>query len=284
MAIPVIVWGIIELAAAAMTAYEIYDVGKTFYDGVEEFKGSLDEAKKSIRETIKKMEKEIVEKIKELGDLGFLYALENGDLKQQSAATRNVQKRKGDADSDIIVAAIKQKIPFRKIIGEVCEKADKTPIFSLRKKKNVKISDLAHAKKEAMTQLLALGAEELETIRDIDDFIVVRLKQLVASLVFEFIDDMLEWKSPLKAEVCFGLPRTMMIRRWFLAPGCAALARLTRFIRYPSRQKVRFRQTLPFLTIARNRWRRKICLPSSKSSFRGTRLKKSNSINMINCL
>lgn len=34
--------------------------------------------------------------------------------------------------------------------------------------------------------------------------ILVRLKQLAASLMFEFVDHCLDWASPLKAEVTFG--------------------------------------------------------------------------------
>jgi len=52
-----------------------------------------------------------------------------------------------------------------------------------------------------------VGLEEVGGIEGIDDFIVVRMKQLMASLLFEFMDDILEWKSPLKAEVCFGPPQ-----------------------------------------------------------------------------
>ncbi|MCB5207475.1 hypothetical protein [Methylovorus mays] len=40
-----------------------------------------------------------------------------------------------------------------------------------------------------------------------DAFIVVRLKQLVVSHMIEFADDLLDWKSPMKAEACFG-PRS----------------------------------------------------------------------------
>lgn len=49
-----------------------------------------------------------------------------------------------------------------------------------------------------------MSAEEIGDIENIDDFIMVRLKQLMASLLFEFIDDLLNWSSPLKTEVSFG--------------------------------------------------------------------------------
>lgn len=36
------------------------------------------------------------------------------------------------------------------------------------------------------------------------EFLVARLKQLAASIIFEFVDEILGWKAPLKTEVCFG--------------------------------------------------------------------------------
>jgi hypothetical protein len=120
----------------------------------------------------------------------------------QSETTRQARGR--GATSTEIRVAIKAKIPFRQVISMVCAQADKIPIISLRRKRGVRIQDLPHAKRQALLTLLAKTAEELAGIQDIDDFIVARLKQLAASFMFEFMDEMLGWKSPLKAEVCFG--------------------------------------------------------------------------------
>lgn len=39
---------------------------------------------------------------------------------------------------------------------------------------------------------------------DLDTFIVVRMKQLMASHLLEFADELLQWQSPMKTETCFG--------------------------------------------------------------------------------
>ncbi|WMD19179.1 VRR-NUC domain-containing protein [Achromobacter seleniivolatilans] len=71
---------------------------------------------------------------------------------------------------------IERKIPFRPVISTVCQWALKSPIKvprRIRKK---------------------IPGEVIETTID------VLLKQTTASLVFEAVDDLLEWQSPLKAE------------------------------------------------------------------------------------
>ncbi|MFK4064198.1 hypothetical protein [Brucella anthropi] len=71
---------------------------------------------------------------------------------------------------------IERKIPFRPVIGTVCQWALKSPIVvprRIRKK---------------------IPGDVVETTIDI------ALKQTTASLVFEAVDDLLGWQSPLKAE------------------------------------------------------------------------------------
>jgi hypothetical protein len=46
--------------------------------------------------------------------------------------------------------------------------------------------------------------EKIQDIAHLELFTLVKSKQLVASLLFEEMDDSIEWASPLKAEVCFG--------------------------------------------------------------------------------
>jgi hypothetical protein len=103
----------------------------------------------------------------------------------------------------VINAAIEQKIPFRQIISEVCEKAAALPVLGLRRKRGVTIQDLPKAKRKALEELLEKGFETI-TDTDLDQFVVVRLKQLAADLMFEFIDYCIDWQSPLKCEVSFG--------------------------------------------------------------------------------
>jgi len=67
-----------------------------------------------------------------------------------------------------------------------------------------------------------VGVEEIGQIENIDDFILVRMKQLVASFIFEFIDELLEWRSPLKTEACFGPAPS------FVAPPLEGATRLKR--------------------------------------------------------
>lgn len=203
MAIPAIVWGIIEVVSAAVTAYEMYDLGKSLYEDVEKYSRNLDQAKEELRKQIESIKKEIGQNIDEKMERGFLTAMTGQDRGMQSENTRQAKGRTGTGSPEII-AAIKQPIPFRKVIGMVCAQADKTPAIGLRRKKGVTIKDLPKAKQKILMELLALSAEELAGISDIDQFIVVRLKQLVANFIFEFIDEVLSWRSPLKAEVCFG--------------------------------------------------------------------------------
>jgi hypothetical protein len=207
MPVPAIAWGTIEITAAIMTAYEIYDLGNTLYEDAGEFNGNLEKAKELLREKIQSIKDEIEKNIDEVAERALLHFLTQSDVKKQSEKTKNATGRIGDGSLEIITA-IKQRIPFREVIGMVCEQANKTPIFSLRKKKGVKLSDLPKAKKEILTRLLSYTAEELDLMDDLDSFIMVRLKQLVASFIFEFMDNMLDWASPLKAEVCFG-PKPM---------------------------------------------------------------------------
>lgn len=203
MPLPAVVWGVIEVVAAAVTAYEMYDLGKSLYEDIEKYDRNLEQAKEELKKKIEAIKEEIGQNIDEKKERAFLSAMSAQDRGMQSETTRNAKGRTGNGSNEI-KAAIKQTIPFRKIIGMVCAQADKTPAIGLRRKKGVTIKDLPKAKQKAMMELLALTAEEFADIKDIDNFIVVRLKQLVANFIFEFIDEVLSWHSPLKVEVCFG--------------------------------------------------------------------------------
>jgi polyhydroxyalkanoate synthesis regulator phasin len=197
-----IVWGILKLSAAAITAYELYDLSKTLYDGVGDFKDKKDKAKAYVREIMKSLQNEINGDIDEKLERQLLATLTEADVKEQSEITRDVKGRKGDG-TVLIKTAIKMPMPFRKQLSQICDLADKVPVISLRRKKGVKLHDLPKAKQKILIELLALTLEELADV-DLDNFIVVRLKQLMAAHLLEFMDELLGWQSPMKAEACFG--------------------------------------------------------------------------------
>ena len=197
--IPAAVWAIIEVASIAIAAYETAEAIWDFYEGAERYKGGIEEAKKALRETIQALEKEIESKVEEKEEVALLLAAAGAD--PQGPLTRKAQGR--GAGDVVINAAIEQKIPFRQVIGLVCDKAANMPVLDLRKKKGLKIQDLPKVKRELLEQLLMKTAEELAGV-DLEQFIVVRMKQLAANLMFEFIDNCLEWRSPMKCEVSFG--------------------------------------------------------------------------------
>jgi hypothetical protein len=76
-------------------------------------------------------------------------------------------------------------------------------VLNLRRKKGVTIRDLPKTKRIVLEKILEKGIEAI-TDADLEGLIVVRLKQLAANLMFEFIDHCIDWKSPLKCEVSFG--------------------------------------------------------------------------------
>jgi hypothetical protein len=91
------------------------------------------------------------------------------------------------------------------VIGNLCKVADSMPMIQLRRKPGIKPSDLLSKRKMAMEALLKLDdLTNLDVIPELDGFITVRLKQLVLNFLIEFMDEMLDWQSPLKTEVCFG--------------------------------------------------------------------------------
>ena len=203
MPVPVaVVWGVVKVAAAAATAYELYDLGKTLYDGVGDFNTSKDQAKEEVRRIMQSLQDEVNGDIDEKAERQLLARLTQADVKEQSEVTKRVQGRTGEGGA-LIQTAIPMPMPFRQQITQVCDIADKVPVISLRRKKGVELKDLPQAKKQILLELLAMSAEELADV-DLDAFIVVRMKQLMAAHIFEFMDELLDWQCPMKAEVCFG--------------------------------------------------------------------------------
>ena len=110
---------------------------------------------------------------------------------------------RGSRSSAEIKAAILQKIPFRQVISKICQAADNLPVLQVRTRRGVSVKDVVTAKSSLIKKLLGEGFEALSG-RDLTNFIVVKQKQLAASFLMEFLDQSLEWQSPLKAEVSFG--------------------------------------------------------------------------------
>jgi hypothetical protein len=199
MPVPAAVWLIVEAALLAVSIYEIHGLLDEFYEGLDNYKKNVDQAKQELEKLIQKLKEEIDQKIAEKEEVAILLAAAGAD--KQGQMTRKAAGR-GTGNS-LINAAIEQKIPFRKVISEVCDKAEKMPVLQLRKKQGIKVADIAKAKRKALEALLATSVEHIADV-DLDTFIVVRLKQLATSLLFEFVDYALDWKSPMKAEVSFG--------------------------------------------------------------------------------
>lgn len=190
---------IVEFIAAALTAYEVLKVVEEIYEGIEKYNQGVDKAKQELKELIERLKQEIDQKIAEREEMAILLAAAGAD--PQNPVTRKAEGRGGGVRA--IDVAIQQKIPFRQVISMICEKADAMPVISLRRKKGVQIKDLPRAKREVLEAILSQSLESLTDV-DIESFIVVRLKQLAANLMFEFIDHCLDWRSPLKCEVSFG--------------------------------------------------------------------------------
>ncbi|RST52531.1 hypothetical protein [Variovorax sp. DXTD-1] len=201
MPAPAIVWGIIELIALAITVHELGELAEELYEGVEKYGKDIGKAKEEVRKVIQSIQDEIAQKIEEKEEVAILLALEAADPQGQ-----NTRKAAGRGAMDATInAAIEQKIPFRDAITQVCAAADRMPVLSLRRKKGVSIKDLPKAKRKIIEELLSLSVEQLTDV-ELEEFFVIRLKQLAANLLFEFVDECLSWASPLKCEVNFGPP------------------------------------------------------------------------------
>nr|WP_174506843.1 hypothetical protein [Acinetobacter sp. Marseille-Q1620] len=201
MALPAVVIGIIKLAGYAITAYEIYRAGSNAYEEVKNYQDNIKKAKEEIKKIMKNLDQEISDKIDKEKEKVLLTTLTTGD--KQSNTTKSASGRPA-TKSNVIQAAIKQKIPFRSIISQVCEKADHLPMIQLRKQRGKNVKDvIPKSKVDVLAKLIKMSAEELAGAK-VDEYIIVRLKQLAVNFMFEFMDELLKWKSPLKAEVCFG--------------------------------------------------------------------------------
>jgi len=201
MPVPAIVWGVLELIALAITVHELGELAEELYEGVEKYGKDIGKAKEEVRKVIQSIQDEIAQKIEEKEEVAILLALEAADPQGQ-----NTRRAAGRGATDATInAAIEQKIPFRDAITQVCAAADRMPVLSLRRKKGVSIKDLPKAKRKIIEELLSMSVEQLTDV-ELEAFFVIRLKQLAVNLLFEFVDECLNWASPLKCEVNFGPP------------------------------------------------------------------------------
>ncbi len=198
MPVPFVAYALFQVVATAITVYEAYSALEEVFDAVDDFAEDLDKAKKELDKIFKSIKEEIDDNIEGRDEVAVLEALSLADDRPLT-----VSGRMGSGKQEI-KAAIKQKIPFRRVISEVCEKADSMPVLTVRRKdKGISLEKAVKAKSEIIKKLIGAGFEALADI-ELEEFIIVRQKQLAASFLFEFIDYGLDWKSPLKAEVSFG--------------------------------------------------------------------------------
>ncbi len=203
MPFPAIAILIVKIAAVAITAYEAAQIIDDLIDGVKKFQGDLEKAKKELSSYFKKVEEEMDRLIDGRSEVSSVAALTG--LAKKDKRPRTI-KGAGSRSGSVIKTAIRRKIPFREVISQICAQADAMPILQQRKREGgkIRVKDIPKSKLKIIAKMVGMAAEELSGIENIDDFILVRLKQLAASIVFEFMDQGLDWKSPLKTEVSFG--------------------------------------------------------------------------------
>lgn len=84
MPVPVIVWGVLELIAIAITVHELGELAKDLYEGVEKYGKDIGKAKEEVRKVIQNIQDEIARKIEEKEEIAILLALEAADPQGQN--------------------------------------------------------------------------------------------------------------------------------------------------------------------------------------------------------
>jgi hypothetical protein len=158
----------------AYRAYAAYETAQTAIETAETL-AQISQRKKEV-ETILK---DVIKGMKEEIDIKSSTFVRTGG---------NTTVSRGRNENMTFKQYIERKIPFRPVISTVCQWALKSPLTvprRIRKK---------------------IPGEVIETTIDI------ALKQTTASLVFEAVDDLLAWQSPLKAEPNYhGRSRAAML-------------------------------------------------------------------------
>jgi hypothetical protein len=171
---------------------------------------------------MKSLDLEISDNIDKKTELAQINAITGAD--KQSPNTKKPSGRGVSVAG--IPAAIMQKIPFRPVISKVCETADQLPIVQLRAKKGQKFKDVVPKSKVAVVAtLLSMSVEQFADVT-IEEFTIVRLKQLAVNFMIECMDELLTWRGPLKAEVCFPFNARMNQFHHPLMDGTTRLKRV----------------------------------------------------------
>lgn len=184
--------------AAALTVYELYSYGSNLYEGQADYRQELEKAKAEIKKIIHDLEKEFNGHLLYASEIAYLENLRKKD--PQNPETRQPKQRGAQG----FKSQISERIPFRKVISEVCDKANANGFPQLKKKKGVKVSDLPKARQKILESWAGLILSEILDEDIGSEFLIARLKQLAASIMFEFVDEILGWKAPIKTEVGFG--------------------------------------------------------------------------------
>lgn len=146
----------------AYRAYAAHEAAQTAIEAAETL-AQIGDRKKEVQAILK----DVIQSMKEEIDIkSSTFVRTGGNSTVSRGRSENVTYRQ----------YIERKIPFRPVISTVCQWALKSPLTvprRLRKK---------------------IPGNVIETTIDI------ALKQTTASLVFEVVDDLLAWQSPLKAE------------------------------------------------------------------------------------
>lgn len=146
----------------AYRAYAAYETAQTAIEAAETL-AQIGQRKKEVQSILK----DVIQGMKDEIDIkSSTFVRTGGNSTVSRGRSENVTYRQ----------YIERKIPFRPVISTVCQWALKSPLTvprRIRKK---------------------IPGEIIETTID------VALKQTTASLVFEVVDDLLGWQSPLKAE------------------------------------------------------------------------------------
>lgn len=220
--LPLIGLGVVLARAftAALTVYELYSYGSNLYEGQANYRQELEKAKVEIKKIIHDLEKEFNGHLVYASEIAYLESLRKKD--PQNTETRAPRQRGHEG----FKKQISERILFRKVISEVCEKANANGFLQLKKKRGVKVSDLPKARQKILESWAGLILSEILDEDIGSEFLIARLKQLAASIMFEFVDEILGWKAPIKTEVCFGAkfedPQLVL-------PGNPKLKRIGRF-------------------------------------------------------
>ena len=220
--LPLIGLGVVLARAftAALTVYELYSYGSNLYEGQANYRQELERAKAEIKKIIHDLEKEFNGHLLYASEIAYLEKLRKDDPRNDE--TRQPRQRGHQG----FKKQISEKIPFRKVISEVCEKANANGFPQLKKKRGIKVSDLPKARQKVLESWAGLILSEIANEDIGSEFLIARLKQLAASIMFEFVDEILGWKAPIKTEVCFG---AKFEDPPLLFPGNPRLKRIGRF-------------------------------------------------------